>query len=124
MCGDDDITIGKGEFSYTKAQLEQKVWHDKMAQEKQREHEAYTTAASDEGAQGIEDSTSSPATEEAEMKVDDAPKNAKELHAHPEYEDIIKSGKLEIKQLFDMGVCLWNHPLKNYAKSARRQSEC
>ena len=82
--GDDNITLGKVEFRHTKAQLEQQVRRQaKMTQEEQREHKAYTAAASDEGGQGIEDSTSSPASEEAGMKVDDAPKNAKELHAHP-----------------------------------------
>ena len=39
-----------------------------------------------------------------ETKIDDAPRNAKELHAHEEYEEIVKSGKLEIKRILDMGV--------------------
>jgi hypothetical protein len=39
-----------------------------------------------------------------ETKIDDAPRNAKELHAHEEFEEIVKSGKLEIKQLLDMEV--------------------
>jgi hypothetical protein len=39
-----------------------------------------------------------------ETKIDDAPKNARELHAREEYDEIIKSGMLEIKQLLDMGV--------------------
>ena len=57
-----------------------------------------------EEAQGIEDSVSPPASKDMETKIDDAPKNARELHAREEYDEIIKSGMLEIKQLLDMGV--------------------
>ena len=35
-------------------------------------------------AQGIEDSVSPPASKEMETKIDDAPRNSKELHAHEE----------------------------------------
>jgi hypothetical protein len=52
-------------------------------------------------AQGIEDSVSPPASKEMETKMDDAPRNSKELHAHEEYEEIVKSCKLEIKQLLE-----------------------
>ena len=126
MCGDDDITFGKGEFSCTKTQLEQRVRQAKIAREKRHEREAYTAAAAGEGGQGIEDSTSSPAAEGAEQKVDDAPKNAKELHAHPEYEDIVKSGKLEIKQLFDMGVFVEPsaEELRKIGEEAKRVLRC
>ena len=51
--GDDNITLGKVEFRHTKAQLEQQVRRQaKMTQEEQREHKAYTAAASDGGGQG------------------------------------------------------------------------
>jgi hypothetical protein len=66
---------------------------------------ATTTVASGEEAQaGIEDMVSPPASKEMETKIDEAPKNNNELHAHEEYEEIVKSGKLEIKQLLDMGA--------------------
>jgi hypothetical protein len=37
------------------------------------------------------------ASKEMETKIDDAPRNAKELPAHEEYEEVVNSGKLEIK---------------------------
>jgi hypothetical protein len=54
----------------------------------------------------MEDSVSTPVSKEMEVKIDDAPKNAKELHAHEEYEVIIKSRKLQIKQQVDV-VCTY-----------------
>ena len=76
----------------------------KVEQERARIFTATATVASGEEAQGIEDLVSPPASKEMETKIDDAPRNAKELHAHKEFEEIVKSGKLEIKQLMDMGV--------------------
>jgi hypothetical protein len=89
---------------HTKAPLEKKLRERKVERERARVFTAAATVSSVEEAQGIEDLVSLPASKEMETKIDDAPRNAKELHAHEEYEQIVKSGKLEIKRILDMGV--------------------
>ena len=104
MDEDCSIKLGEGDFQYTKAQLEKVLRERKVERERARVFTATATVASGEEAQGIEDTVTPTASVEMETKIDDAPRNAKELHAHEEYEEIVKSGKLEIKQLLDMGV--------------------
>jgi hypothetical protein len=104
MDGEGDIKLGEGEFQYTKAQLEKKLRAEKVERERMHAFTAAPTKVSGEEAQGVEDTVSPAASKEMETKIDDAPRNNKELHAHEEYEEIVKSGKLEIKQLLDMGV--------------------
>jgi hypothetical protein len=96
--------LGQGELQHTKTQLERMLRHGKLEKANARFLAATAAVAPGEEAQGLEDSVSPPAYKEMETKIDDAPRNAKELHAHDEYEAIVKSGKLEIKQLLDMGV--------------------
>ncbi len=104
MDEDCSIKLGEGDFRYTKAQLEKMLRKKKVERESARVFTAAVTVATGGEVQGIEDSVSPPASKELETKIDDAPRNSKELHAHEEYEELVKSGKLEIKQLLDMGV--------------------
>jgi hypothetical protein len=86
MYGDCGIKLGEGDFQHTKAQLEKMLRERKVERERACVFTATATVASGEGAQGIEDLVSPPASKEMETKIDDAPRNAKELHAHEEYE--------------------------------------
>ena len=104
MDEDSDVKPGKGDFQHPKVQLEKMPRKKKVDRENICIFAATATVASGEEAQGIEDSVSPPASKDMETKIDDAPKNARELHAREEYDEIIKSGMLEIKQLLDMGV--------------------
>jgi hypothetical protein len=97
MDEDCSIKLGEGDFQYTKAQLEKMLREKKVERERARVFTATATVASGEEAQGIEDTVTPTRSVEMETKIDDAPKNNKELHAHEEYEEIVKSGKLEIK---------------------------
>jgi hypothetical protein len=104
MDEDCSIKLGEDDFQYSKALLENMLRERKVERERARVFTTTATVASGEEAQGIEDMVTPTVSVEMETKIDDAPRNAKELHAHEEYEEIVKSGKLEIKQLLDMGV--------------------
>jgi hypothetical protein len=64
---------------------ERKLRERKVERERARVFTATETVATGEEAQGIEDLVSPPASKGVETKIDDAPKNAKELHAYEEY---------------------------------------
>jgi hypothetical protein len=81
--------------------------HPRKRKMERKSVRVFTAAVTDTAggeAQGIEDSVSPPDSKEMETKIDDAPRNSKELHSHEEYEEFVKNGNLEIKQLLDMGV--------------------
>ena len=94
MDEDSSIKLGEGNFRYTKAELQKMLMKRKMERESARVFTAAVTVATGGEVQGIEDSVSPPASKELETKIDDAPRNSKELHAHEEYEEIVKSGKI------------------------------
>jgi hypothetical protein len=91
MDEDCSIKLGEGDFQYTKALLEKMLRERKVERERARVFSATATVSSGEEAQGIEDLVSQPASKEMETKIDDAPRNAKELHAHEEFEEIVKN---------------------------------
>ena len=103
-CMEGDVKLGQGELQHTKNQLERMLRQRKVEKANAQFLEATAAVAPGEEAQGLEDSVSPPASKELETRIDDASRNAKELHEHKEYEAIVKSGNLEIKQLLDMGV--------------------
>jgi hypothetical protein len=103
MDEDSDVRLRKGDFQHTKVQLERMMREKRVERENTRIFAATAAVTSGKEAQGIEDSVSPPASKEMDTKIDDAPKNAKELHAHEEYEEIVKSGKLEIQAALGHG---------------------
>jgi len=84
MDEDSSIKLGEGDFRYTKAELQKMLRKRKIERESVRVFTAAVTGATGGEAQRIEDSVSPPASKEMETKIDDAPRNSKELHAHEE----------------------------------------
>jgi hypothetical protein len=90
----------------------------KVERERARVFTATATVASGEEAQGIEDTVTPTASVEMETKIDDAPRNAKELHAHEEYEEI-----LPYLRVASFPASRYRR-MKRWMRSGRKINEC